>query len=199
MNEEIAINQPPSDLRVLMLILYEQGAQLENLIHQFRPWLEQDLICQGISLQNVITTMLENRNILILSFLSEQLENGLSQLFQPDEPREEVFLNSGQEHFVNSVLHILHSHELDPNKPYLIFLQGRAGTGKTYTTNALIQKLKQNGKNVLVSATTGIAASQYQNGQTVHSLFGLTIDQKIQGNELKSNIGLHTTRCEQLM
>ena len=68
------------------------------------------------------------------------------------------------------------------------FLQGRAGTGKTFTTNNLIKILKKQGKKVLITGTTGIAASQYSGGSTVHSLFSLGIDQYDDSTVFKSNM-----------
>jgi hypothetical protein len=47
----------------------------------------------------------------------------------------------------------------------LFFLQGSAGTGKTYTVKALMGELRRRGKKCLITATTGIAAVQYQGGR----------------------------------
>ena len=52
---------------------------------------------------------------------------------------------------------------------------------------------------LLVTGSIGIAASQYKGGQTLHSLFALSFDQKSKGNEMRSNIGLNTVKAEELM
>lgn len=53
----------------------------------------------------------------------------------------------------------------------LIYINGPAGTGKTF----LVHKLRANGKIVLCSATTGIAAMNYPGGKTAHSTFNLPV------------------------
>lgn len=53
-----------------------------------------------------------------------------------------------------------------------IFLQGKAGTGKTFVTKEIIKQLEAAGKNVLKAAPTGLASLNL-NGATLHSLFAL--------------------------
>ena len=79
-----------------------------------------------------------------------------------------------------------------------MFLQGRAGTGKTFTTKALINILKQQNRRVLITGTTGIAASQFKGEETVHSMFRLKIEQNLNNNEIRCNIGLHTFKAEEI-
>ncbi|VDK40466.1 unnamed protein product [Cylicostephanus goldi] len=57
----------------------------------------------------------------------------------------------------------------------LYYIDGKAGCGKTYTLNALIQLLEADGKKVLSTASTGIAATLLKHGRTAHSLFCLPI------------------------
>jgi RecG-like helicase len=77
------------------------------------------------------------------------------------------------------------------NSPKLMFLQGSAGTGKTHTVQEILLELHRRGFRCLVSATTGIAAVQYQSGQTLHSLFSLGIYEK-GSSHFTSNIGQGT-------
>ncbi|XP_052762246.1 uncharacterized protein LOC128204884 [Mya arenaria] len=67
-----------------------------------------------------------------------------------------------------------------------IILTGQGGTGKTYAIRAIVARLMDI-KNVAVTATTGIAATQYTNGQTIHSWCGLG-DGSISGKELSNLI-----------
>ena len=62
-----------------------------------------------------------------------------------------------------------------PINPHIFFLDGPAGTGKTYTYNYLIHRLQGQGKRVKSSAWTGIAATLLKNGTTIHSCFKLPI------------------------
>lgn len=50
------------------------------------------------------------------------------------------------------------------------FLSGKAGTGKSFVTQAFIQWCKKNRKNVMITAPTGIAAINI-NGATIHRAF----------------------------
>ena len=64
-----------------------------------------------------------------------------------------------------------------------VFLTGNAGTGKTYTLNIIIEKLRGGGKIVAVTASTGIA-STHINGHTIHSWAGIGIKEKLTEEDL---------------
>lgn len=55
------------------------------------------------------------------------------------------------------------------------YINGCAGSGKTFTLTQLIQRL-QSSRRVLTAAYTGIAASLLPNGMTTHKLFGLPLE-----------------------
>jgi len=59
-----------------------------------------------------------------------------------------------------------------------LFITGKAGTGKSYTLNKIIKKLKDKGKKVAVTASTGIAATHID-GKTIHSWAGIGIKEKL--------------------
>lgn len=65
-----------------------------------------------------------------------------------------------------------------------VFLTGPAGSGKTYLLNLFIKHLKNEGKAVAVTASTGIAAT-HMNGRTVHSWSGMGIRTIITEHDLK--------------
>lgn len=52
------------------------------------------------------------------------------------------------------------------------FITGKAGTGKTTLLKEVVKDCRSRGKNIAVSAPTGVAAKNAE-GQTLHSLFGL--------------------------
>lgn len=64
-----------------------------------------------------------------------------------------------------------------------IFLTGNAGTGKTYTLNIIIEKLKSKGLNVAKTASTGIA-STHLDGTTIHSWAGIGIKEQLIQDDL---------------
>lgn len=55
-----------------------------------------------------------------------------------------------------------------------VLLTGAAGAGKTYVLNKFIARAKKQGKNVAVTATTGLAAT-HLNGTTIHAWSGIGI------------------------
>ncbi len=55
------------------------------------------------------------------------------------------------------------------------FLDGPAGSGKTYLYNTIIRYLTSHGKKVLAHATTGIASDLLIGGATMHSRFKLPL------------------------
>jgi ATP-dependent DNA helicase PIF1 len=59
-----------------------------------------------------------------------------------------------------------------------VLLTGAAGTGKTYLLNKFIRRAKKSGKNVAVTATTGLAAT-HLNGNTIHSWAGIGIHDEL--------------------
>jgi RecG-like helicase len=83
---------------------------------------------------------------------------------------------------IKAVLHETHQ---------LMFLQGSAGTGKTFIVKALINALQSYREKCLICGTTGIAAVQYHHETTLHSLFRLGIDEQSRGG-FCSNIGRST-------
>lgn len=65
------------------------------------------------------------------------------------------------------------------------FITGKAGTGKTFLLREIVKDSRRRGKNIIVTAPTGVAAKNAE-GQTLHSFFGLTTTMYI-----PKKIGLH--------
>ena len=66
-----------------------------------------------------------------------------------------------------------------------VFLTGAAGTGKTYTIKEVERFFTKLEKNVFITATTAIAARNYEKGMTLHSFAGLPINNKSAKDVLK--------------
>lgn len=62
-----------------------------------------------------------------------------------------------------------------------VLLTGSAGSGKTYILNQFIKSSRAEGKNVSVTATTGLAAT-HLNGNTIHSWAGIGINNSLHKN-----------------
>lgn len=55
-----------------------------------------------------------------------------------------------------------------------VFLTGPAGSGKTYLLNKYIREARAEGKNVAITATTGLAAT-HLGGNTIHAWSGIGV------------------------
>jgi len=61
------------------------------------------------------------------------------------------------------------------NLPLCLFIDGKAGRGKTYLVNALCSQVRGHEKIVLATATSAFAAQLYPGGRTTHSTFKVCI------------------------
>ena len=74
-----------------------------------------------------------------------------------------------------------------------IFVTGGAGVGKSFVTNLIVKKLKESGRTVQITASTGIAAVNV-NGQTIHSFSGIGL-----GIESKMVLGSKARKNKQIV
>jgi chromosomal replication initiation ATPase DnaA len=57
------------------------------------------------------------------------------------------------------------------NQPLRIFIDGKAGTGKTYLVQTICDKIRSLGRIVLPTATPAFAVQHYEGRRTTHSAF----------------------------
>ena len=62
----------------------------------------------------------------------------------------------------------------------IVFLDAPGGTGKTFVINSILKRARSQGKIAIATATSGIAATLLDNGQTLHSAFKIPIDSHLQ-------------------
>ena len=65
--------------------------------------------------------------------------------------------------------------EQDNDRNNIMFLDA-PGLGKTYLINLILNKIRSQGKIVLATASSGIAATLVQGGRTLHSTFKVPLD-----------------------
>ena len=97
-----------------------------------------------------------------------------------------IRFNTEQKQIYDDVLATIIAHD-----SLLIFVDGQAGTGKTFLVKTLCDKVRSLGLIVLPTATAGYAAQHYNGGRTTHSAF------KVSYNDTRS-ISLHsfdTSNC----
>lgn len=85
-------------------------------------------------------------------------------------------LNVEQRNVVDTVMQSVHDYCANQaHTERLYFMEGPAGTGKTYTYQVLCQMLAAQQKEVLCIAFTGVAAALLPNGRTAHAALGLPV------------------------
>ena len=65
---------------------------------------------------------------------------------------------------------------VNSNNGGLFFLEGCDGSGKTFVENTVLAKVRSTGKIALAVASSGIAATLLDKGQTAHSHFKIPIN-----------------------
>ena len=70
---------------------------------------------------------------------------------------------------------------VDNNAGGFYFLDAPGGTGKTFTLNLILAKVRSQGRIALATASSGIAATLLEGGRTCHSTFKLPLN--FQANE----------------
>lgn len=68
-----------------------------------------------------------------------------------------------------------------------VLLMGSAGTGKSFLIKKIVDTVRKSGKNVYVTATTGIASSHYTDASTIHRWSGIG-DGRLSIDDLKDVI-----------
>ena len=100
-------------------------------------------------------------------------------------------LNTDQLRAAESIVNAVRENE--HGLAQLFFLDGPGGTGKTFVQNTVMAKLRSEGFIVLAVASSGIAATLLDGGQTAHARFKIPLDSDSQS---LCDIGKNTDRAE---
>ena len=73
-------------------------------------------------------------------------------------------------------------HAILNNEPLLMYIDGKAGRGKTFLVNILCAWVRSTGRIALPTATSAFAAQLYPGGRTTHSTFGVRIFSTIEND-----------------
>ncbi|KAG2688681.1 hypothetical protein I3760_09G107200 [Carya illinoinensis] len=191
---EASLYQMPSSLRRLFatILVYYNPTNPRELWERFKQDMSVDFRSTENSMSDVrmqvlrsISFTLESMGKDINSFhlLDDNICFGEDQLESreiDDElaveiPEEDIVaseaLNSKQRHVYNSVLEKVFS-----NEAATFFVDGPAGTGKTFLYKALLAAVRSRKLVALVIASSGVAASILPGGRTAHSRFKIPLD-----------------------
>ena len=94
----------------------------------------------------------------------------LTEKYQEDE----LSLSNEQLDVYYMVLESFYTHPSD-RVTTCFFIEGKAGRGKSYTANVLVNRLRSEGHIVLVVGSTALSVTHYERGRTAHSAFGIPV------------------------
>ncbi|GBO17046.1 hypothetical protein AVEN_150339-1 [Araneus ventricosus] len=121
-----------------------------------------------------------NLNLKKLKLLTVHLPDALSNLpsfdILAEQQKEQINapkLNEEQKLVFDIILKAIYDNKEDISR--LFFLEGPAGTGKTFLYNTLLHTIRGKGHHVTPVASTGIAATLLNGGRTAHSVFKIPI------------------------
>ena len=83
-------------------------------------------------------------------------------------------LNRDQRHAAETIVNAVEDNEFDLGD--IFFLDGPGGTGKTFVQNTVMGSLRSQQKIVLAVASSGIAATLLDGGQTAHARFKIPLN-----------------------
>jgi hypothetical protein len=168
MKDSIDLHHAPSDLRNFACMLILDGAHYEEVITPFKSELMADCDNDEEEFKRRLSKVARRFRIpgtIIPVIQTDDIEPQTS-------PCSILSLSTSQKMVADSIIEAVKA-----KNGGILFLQGRAGTGKTFTVNAIINELEKDPEiSCLVTGSTGIAASQYDGATTLHSLFKLGID-----------------------
>lgn len=146
----------------------------EEVDNRLRCDIEELLQREGASLHDVVYDGIDYPDISAAEHMD--IINREFSKYNPEEESQKFrnkwrIANPEQKDAVNTIMNSLQ--ETD-NK--LFFLDGPAGTGKSFTQSMLLHKIRADRKVPIVCATSGIAATILEGGRTIHSTFKMPLN-----------------------
>eukprot|EP00795_Rhopilema_esculentum_P011839 gene11839-2373_t len=201
--QEASIINMPYQMRQLFatLIIFHTPADIRTLFDQFKESMSEDYIRHDCHLHNDPTIPFQDRHMYLCLWdintllkvhgksIADPEFSELPQLpdnFQNPEQDEENIdiaqereqgqemlhrLNDQQRHIFDTVMEAIQTH----SENNCFFVDGPAGTGKTFLYNTVVHNLQALGITVKCVAYSGIASTLLINGSTAHSTFQIPI------------------------
>ncbi|KAG7980703.1 hypothetical protein I3843_05G196400 [Carya illinoinensis] len=192
--EEACLYQIPSSLRHLFstILVYCNPTNPKELWERFEKEMSTDFLIRNVSstvvrkmvLQDIASTLESmGKDINMYRFVPADIFYGEDEFTNreiDDErvvtiPTEDLLasqvLNSEQKNAYDLILHTLVS-----NKAGAFFVDGPAGTGKTFLYRALLAEIRSKNMIALATASSGVAASILLGGRTAHSRFKIPLN-----------------------
>ncbi|KAE8230528.1 hypothetical protein CF326_g4466 [Tilletia indica] len=198
MREAIAVFTPTKQLRFLYCLLVVDGALALNMWEEFRIVMSRDFLplalgrdpteeeqdtaaeCALRDISHVFASMGKyaidyGLEVEVLRSPEADVDRdffrGQTQQLRQDAARSRLRFTAGQRDLYNELMAAV----LRPNDAKLHLIQGRAGRGKTFVIQAVINQLRATGHVLAVSGATGLSASAFVRGSTVHKMFSIPV------------------------
>src|SRR5438876_5438980 len=195
MEDAIADFKSPAQLRFLFVHLILEGGPAPEMWSKFWPSLIEDYV----NFEHLPEELAVDKALLHISDMLGENGKSLEHFALPEPEQlpdivmEEITafapfraeLDKAADSMVNSMIEeqsslffkLLHT-VINPNEssPNLLFLEGKAGRGKSWVVEALCMKLRALGKVVLIAGSTALSVCSYPHGRTIHNLFKITVE-----------------------
>ncbi|XP_065684585.1 uncharacterized protein LOC100202287 [Hydra vulgaris] len=176
---EAVLTRMPKQIRQLFSIILTFCEPDDPLHHwnSYKAFMMEDFIHRQIINQSGKTLSDYNLPVVdeFIDFNLENLNDNVQQSID-EANRMRPLLNVNQLNVSNAVLAALNEQPCVENQhSRLFFMDGPAGSGKTFTYNYLIAEMSSRGVKSATAAWTGIAATLLTNGSTLHGLFKLPV------------------------
>ncbi|KAE8218664.1 hypothetical protein CF319_g7503 [Tilletia indica] len=201
LQEAIRLHKPPAELRFLFALLTVEGASAQKLWTAEQQSLSRDFLPYNHEFQNAppqtVNQALQSAlNDLDDIFQSFGLSNESIGLPKPSQrslgsDEEQAYFNAQatslraqasasfsrftphQQSIYTEIIQAITDPNLSAHKFHLI--QGRAGRGKSFLIQAIINNLRGNGYHITVCGATGLAAASFDRATTVHKRFAIPV------------------------
>ena len=188
--EAVESGYSPVQLRCLLVTLIMDGAPAQELLESNRDILMADLS----EVPGTLVDVAWNRCLQNLSDRLETLGRSMSDFGLPEPVRELTEVDRERlrwnrercQQFTDAHLPLLSPDEqrvvfdevieaVHRERPLLMYVDGRSGRGKTLLMKVITAAVRAEGKIVLCTATTGLAALNHEGGMTAHSMYKIPV------------------------
>ncbi|KAE8180424.1 hypothetical protein CF336_g9294, partial [Tilletia laevis] len=202
------MHNSPANLRFLFALLTHEGAPAAKLWESFRQNFSRDYLpynhdydsAPTLAIEQAFQSCLNTIDEILASFGLSNTAVGLLPAHErpaADESEQEHFapqrqalrskaaaafqqFNDQQKQIYTDVLQSI----LSPSPHALHLIQGRAGRGKTFLLQAIINNLRGHGHLLIICGATGLSAATFDRGTTVHKRFAIPVIE--QGTETEA-------------
>ncbi|CAD6983535.1 unnamed protein product [Tilletia controversa] len=190
MQEAVHMHSAPADLRFLLALMTHEGAAAPALWDTFKQALSRDFLPYNYNFDSAPAPVgLPAAEMKSVGTDAEQA------YFAPKRRALRAAAAAAYDRFTTHQKHIYDTiltaiSDRSPDRLHLI--QGRAGRGKTFVIKGIIDYLRGHGKLLAVCGATGLSASAFDRGTTVHKRFTIPVQEDEDEHEITLRSSMRT-------